>query len=348
MVLTSDGPVAEGYTGVRKRGVDTAVEKQDRLHLGSCTKAMTGTLIARYIEEDKLAWDTTIASVFPDLADEMKPAWRDVTLAQLLSHTAGAPHDLRGFRPLGVAVSTGQAPLRDLRRRVVQDITSEDPAFEPGTSWTYSNWGFVIAGAMLEERTDTLWETLVAERLFEPLGMADTGFGPPHRPYALGPDADPPASLPGPCGHSGKGAPTPGIDNPATIGPAGTVHAPLADWAEFVRLHLRGARGDEGLLLSPETFAFLHQPQPGSQGTYGAGWMTFRRQWSQGPVLAHNGSNTLWFAWVWIAPHEDFAVLVVTNQGGEAAGKGADEAAFALITEHLARTSEGTHAGEGD
>lgn len=338
LVVTSDGVVAEGYTGVRERGYQTAVTRDDLFHLGSCTKAMTATLLARYVEDGTFAWDTTVGDAFPALAEAMKPVWRDVTLAQLLSHSAGAPTDLRAFPPLAVAVTANQKPLPELRLLVVQELTRAEPAFEPGTSYVYSNWGYVIAAAMLETRTGRPWEELVTARLFEPLGMKRCGFGPPRRPRerkgaADGDDKDEP---PGPCGHTAKGRPAPGQDNPATIGPAGTVHAPLADWARFVQLHLLGARGDRDLLLKPETFAFLHTAQPGTQGTYGGGWMTLTRPWTKGRVLAHNGSNTLWMAWVWIAPDDDFAVLVVTNQGGEAAQTGTDAAAWALIQQQLA------------
>jgi len=205
---------------------------------------------------------------------------------------------------------------------------------------------------MLETKTGKAWEELITAQLFEPLGMERCGFGPPRKPYARGDGPEhadeetSPDDVPaGPCGHTAQGKPAPGQDNPATIGPAGTVHAPLADWARFVQLHLLGARGEPGLLLKPETFAFLHEARPGTIGTYGAGWMVLTRPWTKGRVLAHNGSNTLWMAWVWIAPDEDFAVLVITNQGGDAAQKGTDATAWTLIQEQLALNA--TKASQG-
>jgi CubicO group peptidase (beta-lactamase class C family) len=341
VVVTSDGIVAEGYTGVCERpgasadegsgeGSATpprAVTRDDLFHLGSCTKAITATLLARSVEDDILAWDTTVEAVFPDLVEGMHSSWRTVTLAQLVSHTAGAPTDLLAFQPLALTVTVNKKPLPELRLLVARELTRVKPAFEPGTSYLYSNWGYVMASAMLETRTGKPWEELVTERLFEPLGMRRCGFGPPR-------DDD---NLDGPCGHSGKGRPKPGQDNPATIAPAGTVHAPLSDWARFVQLHLLGARGETDLLLEPESFAFLHSAQPGTKGTYGGGWIIDKRPWSKGPVLYHNGTNTLWFAWVWIAPEEDFAVLAICNQGGTAAQKGTDEAVWGLIQDHLKR-----------
>jgi hypothetical protein len=48
-------------------------------------------------------------------------------------------------------------------------------------------------------------------------------------------------------------------------------------------------------------------------------------------VLSHNGSNGVWYATMWIAPERDFAILTVTNAGGSAGAKGADDALRALI-----------------
>ncbi len=159
-------------------------------------------------------------------------------------------------------------------------------------------------------------------RLFEPLGMASAGFGPP-RP------------LPQPQGHRGR-LPLgvgPGADNPRVLGPAGTVHASLEDWGKFVALHLRGpSAGSE--LLSRESFARMHFPTPG--GSYAMGWGAVERDWG-GRVVTHAGSNLYWYAVVWAAPEQDFAVLVATNEGGDHAARGTDEAAAALIRHYKAR-----------
>src|SRR5688572_7443904 len=49
--------------GVRKAGDSTPVTVEDRWHIGSCTKAMTATLAAMYVEEGRLRWDTTVGEV---------------------------------------------------------------------------------------------------------------------------------------------------------------------------------------------------------------------------------------------------------------------------------------------
>ena len=103
----------------------------------------------------------------------------------------------------------------------------------------------------------------------------------------------------------------------------------LSDWARFVRLHLLGARG-RTRFLTAATFRKLHAPIEGQD--YALGWVSVERSWGGGqPVLTHAGSNTLWYVVVWIAPKRNFAVLVATNEGGDRAAKGTDQAAWALI-----------------
>ena len=55
------------------------------------------------------------------------------------------------------------------------------------------------------------------------------------------------------------------------------------------------------------------------------------RPWASGRALNHNGSNTTWYASVWIAPARNFAILVATNQAGPAAEAACEETVSALI-----------------
>ena len=86
----------------------------------------------------------------------------------------------------------------------------------------------------------------------------------------------------------------------------------MADWAQFAILHLQAAQG-KPRLLKAETFETLQTPPPGSE--YAGGWMVVDRPWAGGRALTHSGSNTMWYATIWIAPKRDFAVLVATNAG---------------------------------
>src|SRR3954467_10099541 len=97
-VLRGERIIAQGAAGVRKRGTAERITLDDRFHLGSCTKAMTATLVAMLVEEGKLNWTTTLGELFADMVKPMHPAWEKVTLRQVLAHRAG----LR-FEPEGLA-----------------------------------------------------------------------------------------------------------------------------------------------------------------------------------------------------------------------------------------------------
>jgi CubicO group peptidase (beta-lactamase class C family) len=179
---------------------------------------------------------------------------------------------------------------------------------------------------MAEKVTGLSWEDLMHQRLFLPLDMASAGFGPPGTKDKIDQ----------PWGHvSGSTSLRPlQRDNPPVLGPAGTVHCNLKDWARFAALHLNegrhnpGTRGPPGL-LTPATFTRLHTPPEGE--TYACGWGVVRRGWAGGKALSHSGSNTIWYAVIWLAPQRQFGVLAVTNVGGDKAAKACDEAASALI-----------------
>src|SRR2546423_15587040 len=65
-VLRGERIIAQGADGVRKRGTGQRITFDDRFHLGSCTKAMTATLVAMLVEEDNLNWTTTLGELFAD------------------------------------------------------------------------------------------------------------------------------------------------------------------------------------------------------------------------------------------------------------------------------------------
>lgn len=315
-IVTGKGLAAIGAVGVRKAGTDIAVTVDDGWHLGSDTKAMTAAMIGALVEQGKLTWETTIEQVFAELARPLAPALQKVTLLQLLSHRSGLPANILWD------VVPKTIPTREQRLFVLKGLASVKLMAEPGAKYLYSNLGYVVAAAMAETAADDSWENLMTRTIFEPLGMTSVGYG------GLGT----PGHVDQPWAHLPNGKPVagngPDWDNPPVMGPAGRVHCTLGDWAKFIADQLRGARGEKALLKT-ETYRKLQTPPFG--GDYALGWLVVERGWGGGTVLTHAGSNTMNFAVVWAAPLRDFAVLVVTNQGGPAAAKACDEAAAALI-----------------
>lgn len=322
-IVTSKGLSAVGAVGVRKYGTQTPVTVDDQFHLGSDTKAMTATMLATLVDRGKLSWGTTLGQVFPELP-KMNPAYRKVTLEQLLAHRAGFSDESWPKGMTFAEVHSIPGTPREQRATYVAMVLSEPPDYVPGGKFLYSNRSYAVAGAIAEKIANDSWENLMRKRLFDPLGMASCGFG------AMGT----PGKIDQPWQHKllltwhRAIEPGPKADNPPAIGPAGTVHCSIVDWGKFVSAHLRGEQGLGGI-LKPETFKRLHTPPVG--GDYGYGWMAVERPWAGGRALTHAGSNTQNYAVVWMAPIKDFSVLVMTNQGGDEIFEACDAAAAALI-----------------
>ncbi|MDR3456938.1 MAG: serine hydrolase [Verrucomicrobiae bacterium] len=328
VVVVKDGQICDrAVAGVRKYGDTTPVTTNDVFHIGSCTKSMTATLTAMLIEEGKLHWDTTIAGVFPEWKGKMDPQYEAVTVEQLLHHRGGVP----GEPPPAAwkqAWKEKGSPTEQ-RREFIEAVLAQPPATAPGTKMIYSNQGYAIIGAMLEKITGQAYETLITERLFKPLHMDTAGFGPPGTT----------GQVDQPWGHVHKLFMTIPIqlDNPPAIASAGRVHCSLDDLARFARLHLQGATNG---LLKPETLARLHA-LPGAPSAdnelenYACGWVVLQRDWAGGTALMHNGSNTMWYIVMWLAPGKDFAVIAATNIAGPGAEQGCDDAATLMIHKWL-------------
>ncbi len=339
-----DGNIAGlGATGLRKIGTDSHSTIDDQFHLGSCTKAMTATLVGILVEQDKLQWQTTLKEAFPDLLDDMHPAYHDVTLEQLLAHRGGFPPAHQSW-PIGktfmdVHKLSGE-PMQQ-RFEYIKLMLRQPPVAKPGSQFMYSNAGYSIAGVMAERVTNKPWETLMREMIFAPLGMKTAGFG------AMGTSG----KMDQPWQHKtvkklfGKDklqpvAPGPFSDNPSAIGPGGTVHCSIEDWAQFIMLHLQGEKEDTKL-LTKETIQKLHTPALNDH--YALGWGVTQRDWAGGRALSHAGSNNMNFAVVWMAPKRNFAVLVVSNQGGGKVEKACDDTAGLLIKQFLRPKDNNPH-----
>lgn len=315
-IVTSRGIDGLAAVGVRKAGTTVPVTTDDLWHLGSNTKAMTASLVARMVERGLIDWNSTVASVFPDLASEFAAQARTITVMHLLTHHAGLPENLDWQR------LSSNRTVREVRLEALKKALASPPAHVPGSKFLYSNVGYVVVGAMIERVTRKPWEQAIRNDLFDPLAMKRTGFG----------GTGTRGGIDQPWGHTSSGKPVsfngPDMDNPPVLGPAGRVHAPMNDWARFISDQLIGARGRRAL-LKPSSYAVLHTPP--FDDTHAAGWIVVQRDWGGGKVLNHCGCNTMNYANAWLAPSLDFAVLICVNQGDNTAFNATDEVAQALI-----------------
>jgi CubicO group peptidase (beta-lactamase class C family) len=312
-VVQINGKVeARAATGVRDASSAEPIGADDRWHLGSDTKAMTATLIARLADRGILGFDETLAQVFPGIAARMDPALSQVTIKQLLSHTSGlAPLGSEREMTEFLAVLTRAKGMRAQRAAVAVHYLTRPPASKAG-EFAYSNLGYTIAGAAAEARTGYTWEELIESEVWEPLGIKHAGFGPPGKSSRV----DQPRGHEWTGGKWGAVAPgATGSDNPPAIGPAGTINMALGDWLLFVQDQLDGLHG-RGKLLKPATYKLLQTPVTKN---YALGWGVLRDKNGAISMLTHMGSNGRWVSDVRIYPRRDIVVLSVMNAGGATA-----------------------------
>ena len=290
--------------GVRKAGCSQALLTTDAIHIGSNTKAMTATMLATLVDDGVFpaGWDTTIADVFPELLDVVHPRFHPIDLWRLVTMTGGMKPDAADW------YAHPGLDLAQRRYRILRDNLADPPTTLRerlpavlSRGYRYSNLGYVVAGAMAERATGQAWETLMRERLFEPLAMSGAGFGPPGTP----------GELDQPWGHRrdpqrGEWVPNQ-VDNAPALGPAGTVHLRLEDWSRFMALWLPDA---PAAILDRGTLDKLITP---TSGNFAAGWIVAPRPWARGRAITHSGSNASWYTILWIAPVIGQAYVVGSN-----------------------------------
>jgi D-alanyl-D-alanine carboxypeptidase len=296
-------------TGVRKVGHVAPLQNSDKFHLGSNTKAMTATLLAQMIEAGTLRWQSTLREIFPEIT--LRSEYVNVTLEMLTAHRSGITSDM-GAIENGELWSwmwlNSSSQIFSERFDISQRILAFPPQQTPGTGYLYSNWNYIIIGAVLEKFSQLSWEELMQQKLFKPLQMSSCGFGATANIELSSPDQPWPHTL-----EKGVFVPMPSNrphDNPRGFGPAGTAHCSLADWGKFLRAHIDGFQNKDTAILRAAGFAKLHTPYPGQQYTPG-GWL--RLSVGDRPVLQHTGSNTMNFSNVWLFPADGTGFIATAN-----------------------------------
>jgi CubicO group peptidase (beta-lactamase class C family) len=174
---TSSGTVTVEY-GVRSLESGGTVARDTVFPVGSLTKPFTAALAMVLVEDGDLDLDDPLAEEFPEFG-----AGKLVTLRQLLTHTSG----------LASNVGEEEAERAGSRLRWVKaHATAGDLVHRPGTAFSYSNPGYVVAGALTEAVTGMEWREALGAVLLEPLGIGPA--------FATGPRSG--ADRPGVEGHT--------------------------------------------------------------------------------------------------------------------------------------------------
>jgi CubicO group peptidase (beta-lactamase class C family) len=161
LLVAKNGQIvrAEGF-GLANVELQVPVKPETVFQSGSVGKQFTATGVMMLVEEGKVALDDPLTKYFPDAP----PAWKEVTVRELLSHTAGFTDypDKFDFR---------KDWTEDELIKVVEGIPL---AYPPGTKWDYSNLGYLTLGILIHRVTGEFYGDFLQQRIFQPLEMKTT------------------------------------------------------------------------------------------------------------------------------------------------------------------------------
>jgi len=163
-IVRGDSIVISDGFGKRNINVNDGVDGQTIFRLGSLSKGFAGVLAANLKDEGKLNWEDRVSDCIPEfqLGDRSNTA--KITLANILSHTSGAPyHSYTNLVEAGL-------PLTDIAKRF-KDVT---PISNPGLMYSYQNALFALSGEMMYKATGQDISTSLENRFFKPLEMCST------------------------------------------------------------------------------------------------------------------------------------------------------------------------------
>ena len=297
--------------GVKRFGTNIKAEVNDRFHLGSNTKAITGLIAAILVKENKIKWDTKFFDLCPELKSSSKATYYNITLIDLLEHRAKIQPFTDGEEFPNPHVAKFKGDLSSQRYQFVIWVLSLDPV-KTEEVVSYSNAGYSAAAVMLEKASGKSWEDLVIE-LGEKIGL-DFGFSWP----GICDDSQP-------WGHwgiiDGKMIPSPPNDSYKIcwVEPAGDINMSMPDYVKFIQLQLQGLQGKSSL-LSKEEFEYMHYGVPESEH-YSIGW-TWAINKKNHHISAFNGSAETFYCYAYIINEIDRAYIVFANCGSDQADAG--------------------------
>ncbi|WP_432547011.1 serine hydrolase domain-containing protein [Kineococcus sp. SYSU DK004] len=185
--VTEDGRELLLRSGTADHGGVRPVPLDGRFRVGSITKPVVAAVVLQLVGEGRVELDAPVERYLPGLL----PDGDRITVRMLLQHTSGLA-EYTGLLPVRADGYDDREAYEEARwqrwedRDLVALATARPLDFEPGTAWSYSNTGYVVAGMVVEAVTGAPWERAVQERVLAPLGLRDTAvpgtalLPPPH------------------------------------------------------------------------------------------------------------------------------------------------------------------------
>lgn len=304
--------------------------------IASMTKPITAIAIMILAEEKKLTVDDPVEKHLPEFAGQklvvsreggnvkLESPARPITLRDLLTHTSGLP----GSFP---APNADLYFKRQLTLKQAVEISAQQPLdFPPGSKWAYCNAGIDTLGRVIEVVSGQSYESFLAQRIFEPLGMKDTTFYPNDeqlsRLAGLYAQKDKQLDY---VAYSLLG-PTRDSKHPI---PAGGLYSTGADLAKLYQLMLHKGSMGSVKVLTPASVAEMTKVQTGllecgfTPGmSFGYGWAVIRQPTEVHAMLSPGtyGHGGAFGTQGWIDPQQDLFVILLIQRVGLANADGSD------------------------
>jgi CubicO group peptidase (beta-lactamase class C family) len=275
--------------------------------IGSITKVFTGILLASMAQDGLLSIDDPVQAYAPP--GLTMPTWddRSIRFVDIATHRSALPR-----MPSNMAPANPSNPYADYTVDMMYEFLSgyELPR-DIGAEFEYSNLAVGLMGQILAEIAGTDYETLVKDRILDPLGMDDSGI-------TLSPDMERHMAR----GHDVSGAPVSNWDIPAMAG-AGALRSSMNDMLDFMEANVRAVR-DPATALE-RAMRTSHEPHPdGGEPALGLNWIV--QSTDNGTIVWHNGGTGGFRTWAGFDPERGVAAVVLTNSG-----HGADDIGFHLV-----------------
>src|SRR5438874_445286 len=159
--------IASKAAGIANKGTGAAIDLNTKFNLGSMNKMFTAVAVAQLAQAGKLSFTDTVGKHLPDYPN--KEVVEKVTIHQLLTHTSG----------MGMYWNEKFMAQREKLTTVAAHLplfVTDPLSFPPGEKFQYSNSGYMVLGAIIEKVSGEDYYSYVAEHIYKPAGMSDTGF----------------------------------------------------------------------------------------------------------------------------------------------------------------------------
>ena len=259
----------------RERQVPLAEDSIFRIY--SMTKPVTSVAIMMLVEQCKIALDDPVSKYIPAWEKlgvhaggfmesfQTKPAARPMLVVDLLRHTSGLTYGFQQNTNVDAAyrkLKLGELATEGTLDEMIDKLAGLPLEFSPGEAWNYSVSTDVL-GYLVGKVSGIPFETFLKERIFEPLGMVDTGFHVPEDKvarfcacYAIGVLGSKVISNKGPMLQDDPRA-SPYLKPPSFISGGGGLVSTAADYMRFARMLLQGGELDGVRLLGPKTLKLM-------------------------------------------------------------------------------------------